>query len=399
MIFSVCRSAGNKQKGVFYIRFKKSGKKDASCIPATFSSRCEGSTTGLSTVSRFEYELYESLRANVPIVDACVLKIVRLTGGFKLIARNEKYQAELENFQKNVPVGLSGVSLNEFIDIHLDSMLTYGRGIGEILISDGSIIGLYNADPTLFKVARGENPCDRRFYAAGTNEDIPVENPERVLFSCLNPNPKNPFGVSVFRGLPSLAGVLMKIYRSIGHNFERVGNIRYAVTYKPQSDSDSAFAKERAMQIAQAWSEGMTATRNGVVKDFVAVGDVDIKVIGADSQVLDTEIPVRQLIEQMISKLSVPPFLLGLNWSSTERMSAQQCDILTSELEYYRRLLTPVILQAANTYLRSIGADCEADVEWNMINLQDETELAKARLYNAQAKQLEIQNEKEEQIG
>ena len=108
---------------------------------------------------------------------------------------------------------------------------------------------------------------------------------------------------------------------------------------------------------------------------------------------------MRQLIEQMISKLSVPPFLLGLNWSSTERMSTQQCDILTSELEYYRRILTPVILKIANTYLRSIGADCEADVEWSAINLLDETELAKARLYNAQAKQIEIQNEKEEQIG
>lgn len=368
-------------------------------MPAAFSDRYQSSTTALSPVSRFEYELYEALRANVPIIDACVLKVVRLTGGFRLIAQNEKYQAELDHFQSTVPVGLSGVSLNEFIDIHLDSMLTYGRGIGEILISDGSVVGLYNADPTLFRVARGENPCDRRFYARGISEDILIENPDRVIFSCVNPNPKNPFGVSVFRGLPALAGVLMKIYRSIGQNFERVGNIRYAVTYKPQSDSDSAFAKERATQIANAWADGMSSTRSGCVKDFVAVGDVDIKVIGADNQVLDTEIPVRQLIEQMISKLSVPPFLLGLNWSSTERMSTQQCDILTSELEYYRRILTPVILKIANTYLRSIGADCEADVEWSAINLLDETELAKARLYNAQAKQIEIQNEKEEQIG
>ncbi len=381
------------------IRFKKSGIRNKSAIPAAFSNRREGNTTGLLTPNSFEYELYEALRASVPIIDACVLKIVRLTGGFKLIAENEKYQKELETFRETVPVGLSGESLNEFIDIHLDSMLTYGRGIGEILIDDGCVIGLYNADPTLFKVSRGNDPCDRRFYARGVNEDVPIENPERVLFSCLNPNPKNPFGVSVFRGLPSLAGVLMKIYRSIGQNFERIGNVRYAVTYKPQSDSDLAFAKERAMQIADAWSEGMTSTRSGNVKDFVAVGDVDIKVIGADNQLIDTEIPVRQLLEQMISKLSVPPFLLGLNWSSTERMSTQQCDILTSELEYLRRILTPVITKIANTFLRSIGADCKAYVEWENVNLLDETELAKARLYNAQAKQLEILNEREEQIG
>lgn len=35
--------------------------------------------------------------------------------------------------------------------------------------------------------------------------------------------------------------------------------------------------------------------------------------------------------------------MLSLSWSSTERMSSQQADVLTSELEAYRRLLTPVI--------------------------------------------------------
>ena len=65
----------------------------------------------------------------------------------------------------------------------------------------------------------------------------------------------------------------------------------------------------------------MNAMRCGEVRDFVAVGDVDIKVIGADNQIIDTEIPVRQLLEQIVAKLSVPPFLLGLTWSSTERMS------------------------------------------------------------------------------
>jgi len=353
----------------------------------------------ISSVNTFEYELYEALRANIPIIDACVLKIVRLAGGFKILARDEKYQEELDNFQKNVPVGLSGVSINEFVDIFLDSMITYGKGIGEILIKDNQVIGLYNGDPTLFKVTRGKNPCDRKFWAIGSDKDVLIENPNRILFACLNPNPKNPFGVSIFRGLPYLSGILMKIYSSIGQNFERAGNVRYAVTYKPKSDSDMTYAKDRAIQIAKEWSDGMMMTRNGNVKDFIAVGDVDIKVIGADNQIIDSEIPVRQLLEQMISKLSIPPFLLGLNWSSTERMSTQQCDILTSELEYYRRLLTPVITQIANTFLRSIGACCEADVEWDTINLLDETELATARLYNAQARQLEIQNEREESNG
>ncbi len=47
--------------------------------------------------------------------------------------------------------------------------------------------------------------------------------------------------------------------------------------------------------------------RSGSVKDFVAVGDVDIKVIGADNQIPDSEIPVREMLEQIVAKLGIPP--------------------------------------------------------------------------------------------
>ena len=75
-------------------------------------------------------------------------------------------------------------------------------------------------------------------------------------------------------------------------------------------------------------------------------------------------------------------------------MSSQQADILTSELEYYRRLLTPVLRKIAISFLRLNGIDSDVSIEWANINLQDEEALARARLYNAQAEQLELENEK-----
>ena len=152
-------------------------------------------------------------------------------------------------------------------------------------------------------------------------------------------------------------------------------------------------SRERAQQIANEWADGMNSARYGKVKDFIAVGDVDIKVIGSENKLFDTNVPVRQLLEQLISKLAIPPFLLGLNWSSTERMSSQQADILTSELEYYRRLVTPVLREIGDAFLCVTGADAVCSVQWDCINLQDETELANARLKNAQAKEIELRNE------
>ena len=125
------------------------------------------------------------------------------------------------------------------------------------------------------------------------------------------------------------------------------------------------------------------------VSDFVSVGDVSVKVIGADNQILDSEIPVRQMLEQMVAKLGVPPFLLGLSWSTTERMSAQQADLLTSELEDYRRILQPALARICAYWLGIHGFSPEHRIVWDTISLRDEEELASARLANAQAEKIE----------
>ena len=141
--------------------------------------------------------------------------------------------------------------------------------------------------------------------------------------------------------------------------------------------------------LAEEWSRAMRDTRGGSVRDFVAVGDVGIQVIGGDAPILDSEIPVRQLLEQIVAKTGIPPFMLGLSWSSTERMSSQQADIMTSELTALRRTLTPVVERICALWLRLHGKDSDVQVEWEEINLQDQVEEARAALYRQQARQLE----------
>ena len=94
------------------------------------------------------------------------------------------------------------------------------------------------------------------------------------------------------------------------------------------------------------------------------------------------------MLEQIIAKLGIPPFLLGLSWSTTERMSFQQADILTSEIEFYRRELNPVISQICRLFLRLHGYDCSFDINWDSITLQDITELSRSRYYDAQTQKI-----------
>ncbi|MBQ2677089.1 MAG: serine/threonine protein phosphatase [Clostridia bacterium] len=336
-----------------------------------------------------ELSVYSALREAIPILDAAVCKLIRLLGDFQVVCKDKSMQEQLNEFVKGVSVGPGRNGIRMFLETYFDQLLVNGTAVGEIVLSASgkNIAALYNAPLDHLKIKEGKSPLECVVCVENGNECKPVKNQGLVLLSSLNPDPGKICGNSLFKSMPFISEILLKIYQTIGVNYERMGNLRFAVTYKPSENSlDRANAKERAQLIAQQWSEAMQSSEP---KDFISVGDVSIKVIGADNQMPDTLVPVRQMLEQLIAKTGIPPFMLGLSWSSTERMSSQQADILTSEIDAYRRTLEPVILKICNMWLRLNGCYNSASVMWSNINLQDEVELAKARLYNAQAMQLE----------
>ena len=334
------------------------------------------------------FKLYTQLREGVPVIDAAIMKLVRLIGSFEVECFDKRAQYELDSFLQNIKVGSTSVGIKAFISVFFEQLLTYGTAVGEMVTDQNGISALYNADLACLELSHSKNPLETVVSVDnGFGTYTPIKYQNLLLVSALNPVPESAWGTSILKGLPFISDILLKIYNTIGTNWERIGNIRYAVTYKPQNDSaDRTVSRQRAKEVAEQW--GKTMQPSGPVKDFVAVGDVNIKVIGADNQIIDSEIPVRQMLEQIIAKLGIPPFLLGLNWSSTERMSSQQADILTSELEYYRDVLNQVIRKICRTFLAFKGYDCGFSIDWNSITLQDSLQQAQADYYSAQAKSI-----------
>ncbi|MCH4238867.1 MAG: phage portal protein [Oscillospiraceae bacterium] len=340
-------------------------------------------------INEGELRLYHQLREAVPMIDAALDKLVRLVGKCHIECDNQQIQKELNRFLHTVPVGAGNAGVHAFISTYLDQLLTYGNAVGEAVVQDGTLRALYNASLQDVEL-RVKSPLEMEVRRRCVGGSEPVRYPELIFHTALNPEPGSAKGTSILQGLPFVSDILVKIYHAIGVNWERLGNLRFAVTCRPGAE-DGAFAAEHAQQMAEEWSKAM---RPGSKSDFVAVGDVDIKVIGADNQILDSEIPVRQMLEQIVAKLGVPPFLLGLSWSSTERMSSQQADILTSELEAYRRLLNPVIDRICSLWMRLNGCLTEFQIVWNDVTLQDKTELAQAALNSARAELVQLQAEK-----
>ena len=343
---------------------------------------------GTSGAARRERRFYRALRDEIPIIDAAICKLIRLTGSFRIRCESRELEEAINSFLKTVPVDGTRRGIESFLSSTLDQLLTYGTSVGEIVLDGGGkkIAALYNASLDDVELYAGKNPLDVRICTVDENgERKPVAFPALVLCSTIMNEPGRVYGTSLLKGLPFVGELLMKIFHALGTNWDRVGNVRFAVSYKP-GENDRSFTKDRAAQIASEWSKAMKSPEP---KDFVSVGDVSIKVIGAENQIPDSQIPVRLLLEQILSKFSIPPFLLGLSWSSTERMSAQQADILTSEMEFYRHTLENSIRSICDLWFRLGGIRTDYSIEWDNINLQDEVELARAGLLKAQAEALE----------
>ena len=344
-----------------------------------------GGLRGYVPLGAGEERVYREMREALPVLDAAVGKLVRLSGGFEVECKNQTAQEKLNRFLDTVPCGRGQYGINNFLAGYLDSLLTYGRAIGEMVVGSGKLRAVCWGDVTALEICQGDSPLDMVIWGPderGLMRPLPYQ--QLLLLTTMNPEPGHPYGVSMFRGMPFLAEILMKIYQTMGSNWERAGNVRYSVICKG-GDLDPALAQERGRQVAAEWSRAMEDAKNGTVRDFVAVGDVEIKVIGGEAPILDSEVPVRQILEQLVSKTGLPPFLLGLNWTTTERMSAQQADILTSELWAIRRTVEPALAKICRTYLALEGLDDRFRIHWDDISLQDITEEAKADLYRAQA--------------
>ena len=333
-----------------------------------------------------EERVYREMREALPVLDAAVSKMVRLCGGFQVKCRDGDTQKRLEQFLLTVPCGRGQVGMDSFLSAYLDSLLTYGRAVGEMVVAGGKLRAVCWGDVTKLEVQEGENPLETVLWGTdsyGRMRPLPYQH--LLLFTTMHPEPAHPYGVSMFRGMPFLADVLLKIYNTIGSNWERAGNVRYSVICKGGDDLDPAAVQERGKLVAAEWSKAMEDSKNGTVRDFVAVGDVQIRVIGGEAPILDSEVPVRQIMEQLVAKTGLPPFLLGLSWSTTERMSTQQADLLTSELWALRRTVEPAMGKVCRTFLALEGLDDRFEIEWDDISLQDIQQEAQAELCKAQA--------------
>ena len=173
-----------------------------------------------------ETALYREVREAVPVVDAAICKLIRLTGGMRVACGNERAEQGLQRFLCEVPVGRGQRGINAFLDCYLDSLLTCGRAVGEIVpdAEGREIAAVLCADVSQVEVREGDNPLEFCLCGVdGGGRSVPLEYQDLLLFTPLNPEAGHPYGVSMLRSMPYLTGLLLKIYDAMGKNWDRCG--------------------------------------------------------------------------------------------------------------------------------------------------------------------------------
>ena len=119
-----------------------------------------GALRGYVPLGKGEERIYQQMREAIPVLDAAVGKLVRLSGGFQALCRNEAAQEKLNGFLRTVPCGRGQYGINNFLAGFLDSLLTYGRAVGEMVVSGGKLRAVCWGDVTALEIQEGNSPLE-----------------------------------------------------------------------------------------------------------------------------------------------------------------------------------------------------------------------------------------------
>lgn len=380
-------------------------------------------------------DFYEALREGIPIIDAAIRRLISLDGTIKIIGDNMPIVKALEDFILHVPVNDTQTGIHAFLENVANETYEQGNGIAEFIVSPDmkDITELRIADSKDIVFRRNDQDRAEPWYRyPGNTPSTPFSRPEsiaqrildarfnqstgfygmqeerlnlsnKLMFSINNEN-TNPYGVSMMRSTEFVSKILMTIENSISNVWERFGDPSYNVKYKRKKSLEAAKLEERRSAIATDFNTAITAKREGRSADFVTALDVDsditIEIIGADGQVLEMAVPARHVLEQIVAKFGIPAWMLGLYWSTTERMAQMEIEAALQDAKIRNLTKLPQFIRLFSVFLRlrgfkwdTITTDPTKPGDWGIIfetpNLRDLVAQAQARFLNAQADLME----------
>lgn len=370
-------------------------------------------------------EFYEQLREAIPLIDAAIDRLISLMGTIRIIGDNMDCVRELEDFNLSVPVNDTQEGIQAWWQNMWNETLEQGFGLSEYILTPDmkDIAGLRVADSKNIIFRRNAEGKSEPWYrypknqsngytmpgyliqriltatygqtlSVGGSDELKLNPANKLYFSRNNEN-TDPYGSSIMRSMEWSSQILCTIENSIKNTAERFGDPMYHAHLKHKTSDLEKVRK----QLEENFKVIVESKRAGASGDIVTAtgpdGDVVIKVIGHEGQIMDYTISLRHVKENIISKL-LPAWMLGIYWSTTERMATLEVESVLQDSKVRQLLALPKLLKLYSAVLKirgkkwnSITTSLDKPGDWGVIfeipNLRDLVAQAQARFLNAQA--------------
>lgn len=361
-----------------------------------------GNTFNGTISTDVDLELYDAIINGIPFLDVAIRKISRMVSPFVVESDNESTEEEVNRWLKTVKCNYLNNGFIGFSRRHVRQALLYGKSAAEITLSPSKkdISGLFNVPTKKIEIIPeyNENNLVNLLLGEKNAEGTTVVYPRQDLFIYTNLNGEgdNPHGVSILRSIPWVSDIALRMENALRQKWQRHGAPSFMVQYKadPQAVvSDETFVAIKD-NMKSEWISSMRSRWNeeGII-DFFAASQGEVVVTSIqDEYEMEFVAPFKALMEQIISSVELAPFLLGISWSTTERMSQQQADAIIGMIDDIRSELEPDYLKIIEMYCRLRGLKGKIKIKWGDVDLQDKVETARAELFQAQAMRVKQDN-------
>jgi hypothetical protein len=344
-------------------------------------------------------DLIATIRSTIPIFDVAFLKKIRLMSDFDITTDVKTAQTLLDDFQENVRVNYHQKGLYEYWTQLMDAGLEQGNGWGEIIptVTLSDVWGLKNVRSKDMGFLWTDKGVEFGAYRNNRLQLEPVEHPEYINSLAFDQRQGHPVGYSMIFSCVYASQVFYRWEKSFENQLDRFGDISLVGLFKGGLNSGMTEVNAAASAWLTQMKEWSIKKRKGQMSDISLSmpngGDIDIRTLGADAVLNSYKEDVRTIIEQLVAKTGLPPYMLGLSWSTTERMSQQQADMIQATIKADRMDIDTQMRKVIDSFLILNGkTDVEYELEWGDVLLQDEKDSSLARLQREQAIQVALLN-------
>lgn len=372
---------------------------------------------------------YEALRRAMPLLDGGINTFGELDGLVRFDRESEGIDKgladELTAAMSEIRVDDCEVGLQTYYQTIGNEMYEQGFGVGEMCMDDRGrrLIALRTADSKGMLARRNESGEIEWYYRPPAYElqtrrngtdytEVVVRNnivnvtpgylnqlnyvqldPTRLVYNSYQPESNNPYGTSLLRSIEFVSQILLRIQNATGHVWDRFGDPSFKLVYKTKNRQlKKPDLDKRRDELGNNLSSVLAAKRYGNSADFVqAIGaddDIIIEAIDGKSAVIDLKMPANHMVEQVLAKLRLPGWILGISEAQAGRMADQQSEmvLMAAKVRWERREFA--LKRIVSTWLRGEGYTWKPG-DWKIVqelpNLRDVLKQANARFLNAQA--------------